>query len=294
MKNMSKLSIVSLILTSVILSVILSSRSVSFAQNLPDRISYEGGLEFNGEPLTQSVWMEFRIYDAPDASGINRYTQRANVPVSQGRFTQLIGPQGSDGSRLSQVLNTYDHLYLEVVLLGDLNSGDDDITLSNRQRLTSSPYSVFASHALNGNPAGIVQPFAGATLPQGWLWCDGSTYNSADYPELASVLGVNSGTFSVPDLRGYFIRGLDPTGSVDPQFNRQLGGFQADSLGAHNHTIDAYRTSATGNTIAIAPEDIFVSSCCERLLENNSVNLSSGQSNETRPKNVALNYIIKH
>jgi hypothetical protein len=39
-------------------------------------------------------------------------------------------------------------------------------------------------------PAGVVLPFAGATLPQGWLLCDGTIYNLASRPELNDLRQV--------------------------------------------------------------------------------------------------------
>ncbi|KAG0183959.1 hypothetical protein DFQ28_000391 [Apophysomyces sp. BC1034] len=60
--------------------------------------------------------------------------------------------------------------------------------------------------------------------PEGWLLCDGSEMNSGDYPELWDAIGNRyggmSGTeaFNLPDLRGMFLRGLDPSGVKDPDF----------------------------------------------------------------------------
>ena len=54
-----------------------------------------------------------------------------------------------------------------------------------------------------GLPVGTIIHFAGAgAAPVGWLECDGSTFNGAQYPELAAVLG----TTTLPDCRGLFLR----------------------------------------------------------------------------------------
>jgi len=50
------------------------------------------------------------------------------------------------------------------------------------------------------------------TIPSGYLLCDGSVYNTTTYAALYAVLGVNT----VPDFRGYFVRGYDPTNLRDP------------------------------------------------------------------------------
>lgn len=58
-----------------------------------------------------------------------------------------------------------------------------------------------------GMPTGSITQFAIATAPSGWLNCDGGTFSSATYPDLATLLGdtygVHSGTtYHLPDFRG--------------------------------------------------------------------------------------------
>jgi hypothetical protein len=72
-------------------------------------------------------------------------------------------------------------------------------------------------------PLGTIIPVFRETAPKFFLICDGSTYNKADYPELAELLlgltthsqyevdGDNT-KFKVPDLRGEFIRGTGSNG----------------------------------------------------------------------------------
>lgn len=61
--------------------------------------------------------------------------------------------------------------------------------------------------------SGFGQPFFGTALPSGYLWCDGSSYNTADYPTLFAAVGYTygggGGTFNVPDMRGRVAIGLD-------------------------------------------------------------------------------------
>ena len=65
-------------------------------------------------------------------------------------------------------------------------------------------------------PVGTIMPFAGTTIPPGYLLCDGSEVLRADYAQLFSVIhytykrqdllnGLN--TFALPDLRGRFALG---------------------------------------------------------------------------------------
>ena len=124
-------------------------------QGIPQVIPYQGVLELNGQPVNrmgdQAMWIEFQIYDTLDSTDY-RYRQRIQVEVYQGRFTALIGPSGENfagqGVYLTDLVGSSSLLYLGMVLLGeDLESPDDDIPMSNRQRLMSTPYAMWASGA---------------------------------------------------------------------------------------------------------------------------------------------------
>jgi microcystin-dependent protein len=67
-------------------------------------------------------------------------------------------------------------------------------------------------------PAGALLPFAGTTIPNGYLLCDGSEQLISSYPELFAAIGytykpiddiVGVSTFALPDLRGRFPLGKD-------------------------------------------------------------------------------------
>lgn len=70
-------------------------------------------------------------------------------------------------------------------------------------------------------PVGVVNPFAGANAPAGWLLCYGQAVSRIQYPALFNTLsttyGVGDGstTFNVPDLRGRTIAGVDNMGGTD-------------------------------------------------------------------------------
>ena len=72
-----------------------------------------------------------------------------------------------------------------------------------------------------GVPVGVTMAFAGATAPEGYLICDGSSKLRADYPALFEVLGGASSpyglpsgtTFNVPDLQTRIPVGKNTTGT---------------------------------------------------------------------------------
>ena len=58
-------------------------------------------------------------------------------------------------------------------------------------------------------PLGSIMPFAGASVPAGWLLCDGADFDPGTFPKLAAAIGATFGS-KVPDLRGRFALGADP------------------------------------------------------------------------------------
>ena len=139
-----------------------------------------------------------------------------------------------------------------------------------------------------GSPAGTVSAFAGTSEPDGYFFCDGQEVNRATNSELFSAIGTTFGsgdgstTFNVPDLRGEFIRGWDSGRGVDS--GRSFGSFQQDEFKAHNHTYT--EPSPPQNDLNIGVENASLS-------RNTGQTTSTEGGDETRPRNVALNYIIK-
>lgn len=137
-------------------------------------------------------------------------------------------------------------------------------------------------------PVGSIQPFAGekTNVPNRWLLCDGTAISRSTYPQLFSIVGETYGagdgstTFNLPDLRGEFIRGFDDGRGIDS--GRTFGSNQLDEFKAHTHVREKYGLVSASGSGRLAPQ----STGTDRITE------STGGS-ETRPRNVALNYIIR-
>lgn len=127
-------------------------------------------------------------------------------------------------------------------------------------------------------PVGTIVAFAGAEIPENWFLCDGAAFDSEAYQTLFRVLDRPY----VPDLRGRFLRGLDPDGQVDPEgVGRRLLDPQHDQIASHNHGYT--RPWPTGIAGAI-PGDGGVTTLWDTT--------SATGGTETRPRNVAVHYII--
>jgi microcystin-dependent protein len=94
-------------------------------------------------------------------------------------------------------------------------------------------------------PVGLIVPFAGTTVPSGWLFCNGSSQSTTTYANLFNVIGYtfggSGGSFALPNLQSTFPRGTTYSAGV-PQNVGVVGGSDtvtlvANNLPPHNHTL---------------------------------------------------------
>ncbi|MCI4436949.1 MAG: tail fiber protein [Ignisphaera sp.] len=134
---------------------------------------------------------------------------------------------------------------------------------------------------------GAIFMWAGPSVPFNYLECNGQTLprTHALFSILGTTYGVGDGitTFNIPDFRGQFIRGWDHGRGVD--VGRTLGSYQDDDLKSHRHNIAAPIGTSAGN-IAV-PKD----SSGQNRTYGMTTDPVGGV--ETRPKNIAIMYIIK-
>lgn len=107
-------------------------------------------------------------------------------------------------------------------------------------------------------PCGSIMPFAGATIPAGWLLCDGSAVSRTTYSSLFAALGGisspwgqgnGSTTFNLPDLRTRVPVGKNGSGtfaSLGAIGGAETMSLQEAHLASHTHSFSA-TTSDAGN-----------------------------------------------
>ena len=95
---------------------------------------------------------------------------------------------------------------------------------------------------------GLIQLWSGSGVPEGYVLCDGSQVSIAEYPELYKAIGdkyntasTKAGYISVPDLRGRFVVGYDPS-NQDYNTIGNMGGealvtLTLDQIPPHSHKI---------------------------------------------------------
>lgn len=165
------------------------------------------------------------------------------------------------------------------------------------------------ANAAARSPTGAVTAWSTNTAPSGYLICNGAAVSRTTYAALFAVIGGTYGpgdgstTFNLPDLRGAFVRGLDNGRGLDA--GRTLGSYQDSDNKSHAHGVYdpghghelniVVGSSGAGGAFgqaAPAANETPTGRGNARLAGSNISIVASG-GNESRPRNVALNYIIK-
>ncbi|HHF8954470.1 TPA: phage tail protein [Escherichia coli] len=155
-------------------------------------------------------------------------------------------------------------------------------------------------------PVGIPVPWPSATPPTGWLKCNGAAFSAEEYPELAKAYPTNK----LPDLRGEFIRGWDDGRGIDT--GRSILSIQGYATEDHAHGLPSRSTIVTDATINFYFDESWVNSGTDIIKRGNtndaglpapdygtfktykqSVAGLGAAASETRPRNIAFNYIVR-
>lgn len=199
-----------------------------------------------------------------------------------------------------------------------------DVTDNGRIWISSTDYKIrvynFAAGATNdlrwvmendALPVGTIQPFAGevASIPTGYLLCNGQAVNRADYVTLNSILkdvggtnaygwgaGDGSLTFNLPDLREVAPVGVGTKASgVTAHDVYGLAQMKDDQFQGHSHFTSLPAATSGGATNrswlisgATSPENIFTSQA-----QSDGSNGTPRLGSVTRGKRTGVNYIIK-
>ena len=155
-------------------------------------------------------------------------------------------------------------------------------------------------------PVGVPVPWPSATPPTGWLKCNGAAFSAEEYPELAKAYPTNK----LPDLRGEFIRGWDDGRGIDT--GRSILSIQGYATEDHAHGLPSRSTIVTDATINFYFDESWVNNGTDIIKRGNtndaglpapdygtfktykqSVAGLGAAASETRPRNIAFNYIVR-
>ena len=203
-------------------------------------------------------------------------------------------------------------------------SGNVDLTLPssivNGGFLQTDNSGNLSFQIVAGVPTGAVFCVAVATIPSGYLECNGTAVSRSTFAALFALIGTQYGTgngsttFNLPDLRGEFVRGFDNGRGVDS--GRSIASNQTAQNQSHSHGANANATSnvndpghkhnARGYGNQDDGGDQFTGSNNSATRSNAINNANTGisvstnvsvsvanEGGESRPRNVAMMYIIK-
>ncbi|UZR98484.1 phage tail protein [Chondrinema litorale] len=308
----------------ILIFFILISQLV-YAQNEDKGFSFQGyARDFEGAALSnQNITVKFSIY--PEGQSTQYEEEQTVKTDAYGVFHAVVGSvKPTDFEKVNFSVYSY---WLKVEVRA---YGSSYVEISNTE-LLSVPYAKSAS---NGVPPGSILPFGGvkSNIPPGYLPCDGSLVNKSDYPNLyaaiGSAWGENGGSFNVPDLRGYFMRGVSENTTNDPDKDSRtsknggntgnnVGSYQNDLVVSHQHSYNG-TTSTNGDhqhttKLGIEGDDSGSGGASSEwvtyeggLTENKptttngshshtySGNTDNAGGNETRPKNAYVWFMIKY
>lgn len=153
-------------------------------------------------------------------------------------------------------------------------------------------------------PTGVVLPFGGSTVPNGWLLANGAAASRSGKARLFSVYGTTFGagdgstTFNLPDLRDRYIIGVN-TNALGTQIAEQL----PNIVGALD---TPYTALAPTNEVGYQALDYQQKNVYTQLAGGSLANYSRGidfnaqnsnsvytDNGKVYPASIALNFIIK-
>jgi microcystin-dependent protein len=208
----------------------------------------------------------------------------------------------------------------EVVTPAKLNSAaTPTVALANNEVTTSTIADGAVTQAkLNSSvtlvPTGAIMPFAMNTAPSGWLAANGSAVSRTAFAALFAAIGTTYGagdgstTFTLPDLRGYFVRGSGT--NSDGVAAGTFGAKQADGVISHTHsgtTGHDYPDHAHSHSAASGGSSYYMygggglgtfggstnGASTRHQHDFTTSSQSPAGATETRPRNIAMLYCIK-
>lgn len=258
-------------------------------------------IEWEQRPLSGYATGDFEVFVQDLDGGVPIVPTTTAIPNNVGMFQTTFKTKATTNYelRIKSTVATSAGLVISNVIVGASNINVGFYSKSPQQ-------------------AGFLQPFAGGTVPDGWLACDGSAVSRGTYEQLFARIGTlwgvgdGSTTFNVPDLQ------------TDNRFLRSDGGSlsvgdtQTDMLASHTHTFSfsdfgSDSWSGTASSMFFGTSDATTGNPrpVVRVTDIKSINegrksvldsddglnpelgISAAGGTETRPNAAVVKYIIK-
>lgn len=211
----------------LILTLVFTFCQFSKAQ-APASFSYQAVVRDLSNNLLANTTLGVQITirrGAPNGSNVFRETHNP-VTNSAGLVSLEIGMGNNVNGDLAAIDWSMGPFFIEQEI--DPNGGTN-YTITSTTQLLSVPFALYSRNAERAEsaavadqanslsaagagslsvPLGTILPYAGSAgnVPDGWLLCDGTAYETNAYPELFALIGVSYGSeqgrFRVPNFQG--------------------------------------------------------------------------------------------
>lgn len=157
---------------------------------------------------------------------------------------------------------------------------------------------------------GMIFAFAGNTLPDGYLLCDGSQVSRTTYKKLFDVIGTTYGagdgktTFTLPNLIDRFLEGSSAAGEyLDaglPNITGALSTYNSSILSLFNNVTGCFKrdkpkdSSLTYDNLPKNTSPYAADYCNGGIFDASESNAIYGASSTVQPPAVTMRYIIKY
>ena len=226
-----------------------------------------------------------------------------------GYFENLQTRGGAVATESHVQQKTEEHNTSALVHTANLASKDEaEAGINASKFMTPARVSDAIKNFAGADLTGMIFAFAGNTLPDGYLLCDGSKVSRTTYKKLFDVIGTTYGagdgstTFTLPNLIGRFLEGSSAAGSY-----REAGlpNITASKIlrSAKDNMLENGWNGALGHDFATSSTKWYNQIAYEAGAEkNNSVlnfdasksNAIYGASDTVQPPAVTMRYIIKY
>ncbi|AXZ37277.1 phage tail protein [Salmonella enterica subsp. enterica serovar Mbandaka] len=224
---------------------------------------------------------------APTAAAGNNSTQLANTAFVQAAIAALVdsSPGALDTlNELAKALGNDPNFATTMTnaLAGKMDKSANGADIADISAFLNN-LGLGAGSAL---PVGVPVPWPLTSAPTGWLKCNGAVFTAAQYPKLALAYPG----LKLPDLRGEFIRGWDDGRGVDSGRGILTG--QADAIKSHVHNSPTAGASQPGAGTYEVPGASSNNLYADYDYYRAAPTEATG-GNETRPRNIAFNFIVR-
>ena len=177
---------------------------------------------------------------------------------------------------------------------------DEDLHQLRLHDGTTAGGHIIGGSSGGGVPVGTIIPFAGNSIPEGYLLCDGSAISRTDYATLFAVIGTIYGTgdgnstFNLPMYNAgeTLVRGAPGwhTNGMVPNITGSFGVYTAGNFWAPvEGCFDTYQSTQNGESYAYSGRSPFYTFDASR-----SSAVYNNTTTYVRPAGIGTNFCIKY